>query len=300
MIERVLPLEVEDGVHDVLEGLGAGDAAPFRDVPDDEDGRAALLREAHQSRRALADLPDVARRPFEIAGVDGLNGVHDEDGGSHRRRRGEDRLEVRLAEEADVAGGVVPQAVGAQLHLQRALLAGRVEGRMSRPLQPAGDLEQQRGFADARLAADEDHRARDDAAAEDEVELVDPRLPAARLGAAHVAQARGGGDAAALGQGPCAAGATARSARRRGLRRHLLDEGVPRTAHVAAAGPLRVVGAAVAAAVDGPGLRAHGRKFTPRARIMMRRVRSAAAGTSAFPAVLRTWSCVRSTEYCRE
>ena len=67
MIERVLALEVEHRVDDVLERLRAGDAAALGDVADDEHRGAALLREAHQPRGALAHLPDVARRALEIA-----------------------------------------------------------------------------------------------------------------------------------------------------------------------------------------------------------------------------------------
>ena len=74
---------------------------------------------------------------------------------------------------------VFAQTIGAQLDLERALLARRVERRVSGALQPRGHLQQQRRLADARLAADEDHRARDDPAAEHEVELVDARRSSA-------------------------------------------------------------------------------------------------------------------------
>src|SRR5687768_10694311 len=78
MIDAVLALEVEHGVHDVLERLWPRDAAAFRDVSDDEDGRAALLGESHEPRGALANLPDVSRRALQITGEQGLDGVHDE------------------------------------------------------------------------------------------------------------------------------------------------------------------------------------------------------------------------------
>ena len=67
VVERVLALEVEHRVDDVLERLRPRDAAALRDVPDDEHRGAALLGEPHEARGALAHLPDVARRAFEVA-----------------------------------------------------------------------------------------------------------------------------------------------------------------------------------------------------------------------------------------
>ena len=67
MIERALALEVEHRVHDVLERLRPRDAAALGDVADHEHRGAGILREAHEARRALAHLPDVPRRAFEIS-----------------------------------------------------------------------------------------------------------------------------------------------------------------------------------------------------------------------------------------
>src|SRR2546429_577949 len=53
VIQRALALEVEDRVHDVLERLGARDAAALRHVPDEQHRGPRLLREAHQPGRAL-------------------------------------------------------------------------------------------------------------------------------------------------------------------------------------------------------------------------------------------------------
>src|SRR5207253_269415 len=80
--------------------------------------------------------------------------------------------------------------VGAQLHLERGFLTGGVERGMTAALELRGDLQQQRRLADARLAADQNHRARHDAAAEHEVEFVDARLPALGFGAVDFAQPR--------------------------------------------------------------------------------------------------------------
>src|SRR5688572_29547147 len=125
MIERSLALEIEDGVDDVLEGLGTSDASAFRDMPDDEYGGAALLREAHESRGAFANLADVPRGPFEIGGEDRLDRVHDHHPGLHSGGSREDGLEQGLDEQLDIGRGM-PEAIGAELHLKRRLLAGDV------------------------------------------------------------------------------------------------------------------------------------------------------------------------------
>ena len=93
MIERRLALEVEHRVHDVLERPRARDAAALGDVPDQEHGRAGFLGEAHQPRRALAHLADVAGRALERLGVGRLDRV--DEAGRARRGAGvvQDRLE---------------------------------------------------------------------------------------------------------------------------------------------------------------------------------------------------------------
>ena len=82
----------------------------------------------------------------------------------------EHRAEVGLGGEVelvlDAAG-----AVGAHPHLGGGLLAGHVEHPVAQPRGLRGDLEQQRGLADAGLAGEQDRRARDQAAAEHPVEL---------------------------------------------------------------------------------------------------------------------------------
>ncbi len=224
MVERVLSLEVQHRVDDVLERLRPGDAAALRDVADDEHGRAALLREAHQPRGAFAHLSDVARRALEVGREHGLNRIDDERRGRRRRRCREDRFEIRLAQERDVAG-VSAEPVGAQANLERGFFAGRVEHRPSGLLEARRDLEQQRRLADARFAPDENHRARDDPAAEHEVEFVEASLPAVRLRPLDVAQPRRDRDAAAFGESSRACGpprahrARRDPRRRRSLRR---------------------------------------------------------------------------------
>ena len=73
MLQHSFALEIENGVDDVLERLGAGDAAAFGDVPNGEHRCLRLLGEAHQARGAFPHLADVAGRAFEVARENGLN-----------------------------------------------------------------------------------------------------------------------------------------------------------------------------------------------------------------------------------
>ena len=84
-------------------------------------------------------------------------------------------------------GRCVEQAepFGAEADLGGRLLAGGVE---DRPTDAGGGLEQERGLADAGLAAEEDQRTRDDPAAEDPVELADRRREARDGGLTDVTQ----------------------------------------------------------------------------------------------------------------
>ena len=60
-------------------------------------------------------------------------------------------------------------------------LAGCVEPRPDRVREVRGRLQEQRGFADAGLAAEQHERTGHDAAAEHAIELVDPRRQPRRV-----------------------------------------------------------------------------------------------------------------------
>jgi hypothetical protein len=249
VVQPARALEVEHRVHDVLQRLGPRDPAPLGDVAHEEDGGSGLLGEALEAGGALAHLPHVPRRPFQLGGVDRLDRVDQED---VRRALGgaqEDAVQLGFGQEGDRAGGAF-QAVGAELHLVGALLAGNVERAPPGPLQPAGDLEEDGGLPDPRLAADQDDGAGNDPAAENEVELGDPRGPALALGSLHVAEAHGGHagggarDRSGPGRGPRALG-----------RGGLFHKRVPLLARGALPLPLARLVAAVAAEERGSRLR---------------------------------------------
>ena len=91
-------------------------------MADEERGDALLLGHAQEAAGRLAHLGHRAGRGAELGRVERLDGVDDADVGPLALERGADLVEVRLGEDVDVAGAA--QAVGAQLHLGRGLLAG--------------------------------------------------------------------------------------------------------------------------------------------------------------------------------
>ena len=119
-----------------------------------------------------------------------------------RGRRREDGLEPGLAQHVHGARVLVDQALGAEPDLVRGFLAAGVEHRPAGRLEPGRGLEQQRGLADAGLAADEDHRAGHEASAQHEVELREPGAPALQRRAGDVAEPGGRRDDGGRRRGP--------------------------------------------------------------------------------------------------
>ncbi len=153
----------------------------------DQHGRhAALLRDAQEARRGLTDLGDRARGRAQLRCVEGLHGVDH----AHRRpvsfERRTDRLELGLGEDRDVVGA--SEALGPKPHLRDGLLPRDEQRRATRPSDRAEGGKQQRRLPHAGLPADEHERGRNEAAAEDTVELGHPGLQARRLGHPDVAE----------------------------------------------------------------------------------------------------------------
>src|SRR5207237_4774260 len=98
MVERALALEIQHGVHDVPERLRLRGATALRNVSHEQHRGSSLLRQAHEARRAFADLSYVARGAFEVVGVGGLNRVHEHDLRAEGARVMDDRLEPGLAQ----------------------------------------------------------------------------------------------------------------------------------------------------------------------------------------------------------
>src|SRR5207248_3513678 len=104
---------------------------------------------------------------------------------------------------------------------------------------------------------DENHRSGNDSAAEHEIQLAHSRLPPPVLGRGDVPNGGDFRDRSALRQSLVSGRAPRRSAWRLRRRGDFFDEGIPVTADFALAGPLRMVGPAARAAVNGFCLRAH-------------------------------------------
>ena len=171
---RVMPLafEIEHGVDHVLERLGAGEAAVLRDVADQERRDVVALRGEQELRGRFAHLADAAGRRLELQREHRLDRVDD-----HQRRLDaadflEDALDAGLGKQVErrVADA---EAIAARLDLVLGFFARGIEHRADRLREVRGRLQQQRGLADAGLAAEQDQRAGNDAAAEHAIELAD-------------------------------------------------------------------------------------------------------------------------------
>ena len=171
-------LELDHDVDEVLEHARAGDRAVLGDVADEEHRDATGLRGLDQRGGDLAHLGDVAGGALDLGAADGLHGVDDDEVGVERLDLAEHRREVGLAREVEGAGHRL-DALGTGAHLCGGLLTADVEDAplavLARAGGPGGDVEQERGLADAGLAGDEDDGSRDDAAPEHPVELGHPR-----------------------------------------------------------------------------------------------------------------------------
>ena len=163
-----IALEVQDAVDEVLENARAGDGALLGDVTDEEGRDALLLAHAQEAAGRLADLAHRARGRAEIRRVERLHGVDDADLGPLALERRAHLVEVRLGEDVHVARAA--EAVGAQLHLGRRLLAGD-EHDLPVARERLQGHEQEGRLADARIAGHEHERGRDEPAAEHAVEL---------------------------------------------------------------------------------------------------------------------------------
>ena len=165
----VVAFELQYHVDDVFEDFRTGDDSVFRDVPDDDDGCVGLLRVFHQQCSTLADLRNAARRRIDRIGVGRLDRVDDDHVGLVVGHLAQDVLEVRFA--VNVTFVVAdPDPFGPHFYLMRRLLARDVK--RFDPARFQCELQAECRFTDARLAAQQDHRALHEAAAQHAVHLA--------------------------------------------------------------------------------------------------------------------------------
>ena len=165
-----VPLKIQHAVHDMLHDLGTRDGAVLIDMPHHEHRRIRLLGRPHDRRGALPDLGHASRRGGDRRQIHGLDGVDD-----HQIRRflphtADDRVHIGFTQDVQIVV-LHPQPVRPHFDLPLGFLSRDIED-LEGLSQIGTDLQQQGGFADARVAADEHKPAPDTAAAQHPVQLL--------------------------------------------------------------------------------------------------------------------------------
>ena len=166
---RAVALKIQYAVDDVLENARTGERAFFGYMPDQQRRAAALLGVSHQPRGALAHLRHAPRRLGHRLAIQRLNGVRHQ----HRRRftpRGvEQRLQPILRHHFELPAAQF-QPARAQCQLLGGFLAADIQRRAG-SADGGETLQQQSGFADAGVAAEQHGRAAYQPAAQHAVEF---------------------------------------------------------------------------------------------------------------------------------
>ena len=137
---------------------------------------AGRLGKSRQLRGAFAHLRYAARRGLQRLGIDGLDRVDHRDVGLLRHQYGQNLLELDFRQQVE-RRRIHRQAAGAQRNLLRGLLAAYID-RIAAAAKNRQRLQQQRGFADAGIAAEQHYRACHQPAAKHPVQLADAGQPA--------------------------------------------------------------------------------------------------------------------------
>ncbi len=173
VILPAIALEIEHGIDHMLEHARPGDLSILGDMANEDEGKPALFGRADEFMRAGAHLGDGAGGGIERIDEHGLDGIDDDDvrclatidtrqNFAHRGGGGE--LQRCIAE---------AQTLTAQLNLRERFLARDVEDGVSAARQYRRRLQQQGGFPDAGVAAKQNSRTFDEAAAQHAVKLGD-------------------------------------------------------------------------------------------------------------------------------
>ena len=243
-----LALEIQHRVDEVLQRLGPGQGAVLGYVADEDDRDSFSLGHLHEPKGALADLADAACGPLQLIDGHRLDRVDDQRNRPCLSGQVDDPTYLRLGHDRNaIASGAFKQtkASRSQTNLSGRLLAGGVQylaalaaraaGAVPRATaterEPGRGLQQQRGLADARLAAKQHGRPRNQAAAQYPVYLSDAGRDPDRLGLPQSVQRLWRtGPAAGTGSFPGRRSRPGVGANRQGagLTDDRLDESVPR------------------------------------------------------------------------
>ena len=170
-----IALEGHDRVDHVLDHPRAGDLPVLGDVADEDHGRAGGLGEANQRLGAAADLGDGPGRRFHRLRPHGLDRIDDGERGRPPCDSVATMSSTLVSAASSTEASAKPEALGAQPHLRHRLFARDVGDAVPAVGERRRGLHQQRRLADARIAAEQDHRAAHEAAAGDAVEFGDAR-----------------------------------------------------------------------------------------------------------------------------
>ena len=157
--------KVQHGVDHVFEHTRPGQRAFFGDMADQHNGRAAGLGQASQMRGAFAYLRDRPGCAGELVRVHGLYRINHRDMRRLRLQGADDFFQLGFGQHVHPAV-VQTQPACTQCHLRAGFFAGDIQGALAAALQTVERLQQQSGFANARVATDQDHAAFDHAAAQ--------------------------------------------------------------------------------------------------------------------------------------
>ena len=119
-------LKVQHAVHHVLKNFRTCQRALLVNVANNENRHVAVFRVLHQAHRAFLDLRRTAGSSGQIALVNGLNGVHDQDIRLEQFGFVDDLLHVGLREDVQIGRRNV-QACRANLDLFERFLARNIE-----------------------------------------------------------------------------------------------------------------------------------------------------------------------------
>jgi len=150
-------------------------------VADQDDGDPLRLGQSDHFAGAGPDLGDGAGPALMDVGPQGLDRIDDDDVELLALQRTQDVAQGRRRRQIDLRL-VQPHPLGPRPDLLDGLFAGDIGDASAAKRRLGRDLEQQGGLAHARIAAQQDGRTRNHAAAADPVELGHARRDAGRFG----------------------------------------------------------------------------------------------------------------------
>ena len=122
----LVALELEYGIHDMFQYLGAGYASFLIDMPDEDDRRMRFLGKAQDGGGTFPYLGNTPRRRFKGFGRNRLYGVDDDDVRADVLDMDVNLFQGSFAHDEAITGSTC-QTVGTQFQLTGTFFAGDVE-----------------------------------------------------------------------------------------------------------------------------------------------------------------------------